>query len=186
MKRVTMNILLFVLPAALAVSCKPTLKVSSDYDRQANFSGYKTFSLFYLATNKNVTELNAGRIWNSVRAEMIRKGYTETYTNPDLLVNAVSVVKNKQHVGATSGSYGYAGPFRPYGGMVTTQTTFQSYNYKDGSLMIDVVDAKARKLVWQGAVNAELTKQPKNPDEAIQKAVSRTMASFPAGANGFN
>jgi hypothetical protein len=112
--------------------------------------------------------------------------HTETYTNPDLLVNAVSVVKNKQHVGATSGSYGYAGPFRPYGGMVTTQTTFQSYNYKDGSLMIDVVDAKARKLVWQGAVNAELTKQPKNPDEAIQKAVSRTMASFPAGANGFN
>ena len=107
MKRVTIKSFLLVLPAVVLFSCKPTLNVSTDYDRSVNFSAYKTFSLYYLATNKNVSELNEDRIWNSIRAEMIRKGYKENNTDPDLVVNAVSVIKNKKYLSASSNVYGY-------------------------------------------------------------------------------
>jgi len=183
MKKATIKIL--VLGLLLAASCKPALKVSSDYDRSANFSQYKTFTLYYLVTNRHVSELNEERIWNSLRAEMIKKGYREDNRNPDLVVNAVSVVKNRKAVSANSSAYGYGGAYRPYrywgGGMVSGTTTFQTSNYKEGSLMIDVVDARKDRLVWQGTGNAEFEKQPKNPDVAISNAVNKILSSFPQG-----
>jgi hypothetical protein len=182
MKKVTIKILLLALPAILMFSCKPTLKVSTDYDRTVNFSQYRTFSLYYLVTNRNVSELNEGRIWNSLRAEMIKKGYQENDKNPDMVVNAISVVKNRKTVSANSNVYGYGGPYRPYrswGGSGTT--TFQSSNYKEGTLLIEVVDAQTNRLVWQGTGNAEFEKQPKNPDLAISNAVNKILSSFPQG-----
>lgn len=187
MKKATIKNLLLVLPAALMFSCKPALKVSTDYDRNANFSTYKTFSLYYLVTNRNVNELNEERIWNSIRIAMAKKGYTETNQNPDLVVNAVSVLKNKKYVSANSNIYGSAGAYRPYGywgggfRTVSGSTTFQTNNYKEGSLVIDVVDGKTNKLVWEGTGNAEFEKKPKNPDEAISKAVNKILADFPNG-----
>jgi hypothetical protein len=187
MKKVTIKSLLLVLPATLMFSCKPTLKISSDYDRSANFSAYKTFSLYYLVTSRTVNELNEERIWNSIRATMSKKGYIENDHNPDLLVNAVFVVKNKKYVTASSNAYGYGGVYRPYGywgrgyGMASANTTFQANNYREGSLLIDVVDAKTNKLIWEGTGNSEFEKKPKNPDEVISKAVNKIMADFPQG-----
>ena len=105
MKKVTIKILFLILPVVLVTSCKPTLKVFSDYDKSANFSSYKTFSLYYLVTSHTVSELNEERIWNYIRAEMTKKGYVENDQNPDLVVNAVSILKNKKYV--TADSYGY-------------------------------------------------------------------------------
>jgi hypothetical protein len=182
MKKIATNFLLLVLTTTIIVSCGPTVKVTSDYDRSANFSAYKTFSVYHLATTLNVNELNAERIWNSIRNEMIKKGYTESNKNPDLLINAFSVLKDKKYVSA-SNNYGYGGLYRPYGYWSAGNTTFHAYDYKDGSLMIDVVDAKKDRLVWQGTGSAEITKQPKNPDEAIGSAVTKIMNGFPATYN---
>ena len=177
MKRVTIKNLLLILPVVLVTSCKPSLKVFSDYDHSADFSSYKTFSLYYLVTSRTVNELNEERIWNYIRAEMIRKGYVENDKNPDLVVNAVSILNNKKYV--TADSYGYGGPLRPYGGM--GHATFQTDNVKQGSLMIDIIDAKKDKLVWQGTGNAEFEKKPKDPDAVISKAVTKILADFPQG-----
>lgn len=185
MKKIKIKILLMALPALLILSCKPTLKVSSDYDRSVNFSTYKTFSLYYLITNKNVSELNENRIWNSVRSEMIKKGFLENDQHPDIVVNAVSVVKNKKYVSATT--TGYGGAYRPYGdwaggvGTATANTRFQTNNYKEGSLVIDVVDVKTKRLIWQGTGSAQFEKNPKNPDEVVSNVVSKILSDFPQG-----
>jgi len=182
MKKVTIKILFLILPVVLVTSCKPTLKVFSDYDKSANFSSYKTFSLYYLVTSHTVSELNEERIWNYIRAEMTKKGYIENDQNPDLVVNAVSILKNKKYV--TADSYGYGSAIRPYGywggrGVASGHTTFQTSNVKQGSLLIDVIDAKTNKLVWEGTGNAEFEKRPKDPDAVISKAVTKILAGFP-------
>ena len=51
--------------------------------------------------------------------------------------------------------------------------------------MIEVVDNKTNKLIWEGAGLAEFEKKPKNPEEAISNAVKKIMAGFPQG-NGKN
>lgn len=183
MKKDTLKSLLLTLPFMFMVSCKPSLKVTYDFDRTVNFTAYKTFSLYWLTSNQNVTGLNEDRIWNFIRSEMIKKGYREDNRHPDLLLNAVGVVKNKNYVVSNSNVY-YGGVYRPYFnrggiGMAYGNTTFQTSSYKEGRLVIDAVDAKSNKLIWQGTGNAAFEKQPKDPDEAIRASVSKILASLP-------
>ena len=180
------DLCLFCVCVALLASCGSSLKVSTDYDKSANFSGYKTFNFYNLKTTGSVSQLNADRIANAIRADLIRKGFTETTSNPDLMVNAVTILKDKQSTTATTNYYGYGGIYRPYGyygGMSAVgYTTVNTYNYKDGSLVIDVVDSKTNKLVWEGTGNKDIDKAPKNPEEAINAGVTLIMAGFPPGA----
>ncbi len=176
----------FFLLIILINGCAPTVKVTTDYDKAANFSNYKTFRVYNLKQQGSVSELNADRIINAIKAEMTKKGFTEVADNADLMVNAVTILKDKRQVTANSNYYGYGGAYRPYGyyggGMATGTTTYSTYDYKDGSLMIDVVDNKTQKLVWQGTGNAEIDKQPKNPDEFISTTVAKILTGFPPGA----
>ncbi len=163
--------------------CAPTIKVSTDYDRAADFSSFLTFTIADISAKGEVNELNAYRIKRSITEVMTEKGLVETGADADLLVNAVTIVKTKREITASTDYYGYGGVYRPYGywGAGGT-TTFNSYDYKDGSLIIDVVNKKAGKLLWQGIGNAEVDRMPDNPDHFMLKAVRKILAGFPPTA----
>jgi hypothetical protein len=164
-------------------SCVPTVTVTQDYDRAVNFSEFKTFATFDLSAQKGqVNQLSVDRVTKAIIAEMTAKGFKETSDNPDLKVNAVAILKNKTQVTANSNYYGYGGMYRPYGYWGGGSTTFSSYNYVDGSLVIDIVSTKTGKLVWQGIGNAEIDNKPDNPEEFINSSVKSIMAGFPPGA----
>lgn len=171
----------------LIYSCSTTVNVTTDYDHAANFSEYKTFAVYDLkAQEGQVNQLNVDRVTKAIRSEMIAKGFTES-SNPDLKVNAVSILKNKQSVTANSDFYGYGGMYRPYGYwgggamMGGGTTTFNTYDYVDGSLVIDIVSTKTQKLVWQGIGNAQIDNKPDNPEEFIANSVKKILAGFPPG-----
>jgi Domain of unknown function (DUF4136) len=176
--------LLFI--ALISFGCEPSLKVSSDFDKSADFTRYKTFSLYKAENiNEQISQLNQDRIKNAIRSEMVKKGFQETNSSPDLLVNPVAIFKDKVAVSSTTNYYGYGGVYRPYyysgfgGGYGTT-----SYNvdhYKDGSLIIDIVDAATEKLLWQGIGNREIDGPVKDPDTRIPQAIASIMADFPPG-----
>lgn len=174
MNKIIYSSALFVLTTILIVSCAPTVKVVTDYDRSVNFASFKTFSIYDCRGSYNVSDLNAQRVRNSVRNEMIKKGYIENEADPDLLINVVTLLKDKKYLSATND--GWYGPFGYWSG---PNTTVRAYDYKDGFLLIHLLNTKTNKLVWEGEGNAEITKQPKDPDEAIQNAVSKIMQSFP-------
>jgi hypothetical protein len=178
------NLAMLSLGLILIASCGPTLKVTHDFDKNANFSGYHSFNFYNLKTTGSVSQLNADRIVEAIKAEMVSKGYKENSSSPDLMINAVTILKDKQSVSATTNYYGYGGLYRPYsywgGGMAYGSTSVNTYNYKDGSLIIDIVDAKNQKMVWQGTGNSEIDKTPKDPTEKINTAVTKILESFPA------
>jgi len=178
-----------ILFLGLFYSCSPTVKVTTDYDHAANFSQYKTFAVYDLkAQQGQVNQLNVDRVAKAIRNEMLAKGFTESST-PDLKVNAVSILKNKTQVTADTNFYGYGGMYRPYGYwgggamMGGGTTTFNSYDYVDGSLIIDIVSAKTDKLLWQGIGNAEIDSRPDNPEQFINDAIKKILAGFPPGAD---
>ncbi|MDY0989146.1 DUF4136 domain-containing protein [Flavobacterium sp. CFBP9031] len=186
-KRTSLRILP-VLFLGLFYSCSPTVKVTTDYDHSANFSEYKTFAVYDLkAQQGQVNQLNVDRVAKAIRNEMLAKGFTES-SNPDLKVNAVSILKNKTQVTADSNFYGYGGMYRPYGYwgggamMGGGSTTFNTYDYVDGSLIIDIVSSKTDKLVWQGIGNAEIDSKPDNPEQFINDAIKKILTGFPPGA----
>lgn len=178
---------LFLMLPIFILACAPSVKVSSDYDRSANFSSYKTFSLDHQTTIGIVNPLNADRVVNAIQSEMTSKGFVESNNNPDLTIHVVAVVKNKQTLSVTSHSNGYGGLYRPYGfwGLPGTgQATVRKDEYREGTLVIDVVDTKTEKMVWTGTANAEINKNPKHPDEVIRAVVAKVMVDFPSYTAG--
>jgi hypothetical protein len=162
------------------MSCSSTLKVTNDFDRNANFSSYKTFSVYSVKTTGSVSQLNAERIVNDIKDDLSAKGFKYVESNGDLTINAITILKDKQSVSTSTNYYGYGGLYRPYGyygSMGNTSVT--TYTYKDGSLTIEMVDTKTTKMVWQGIGNKEIDKVSKDPDAAIKAAVTKILASFP-------
>jgi hypothetical protein len=164
----------------LITACGPTMTVTNDYDHTANFSQFKTFRIVQLEQQvQAISQFNQTRIINAVRAQMIAKGFTET-ENPDMVVNIVTILKNKQEIVANS--YGYGGGYRPYawgGGNMSTTVNVQ--DYQNGSLIIEVANASTKKLLWEGIGNQDIDSPSSNPDKTISAAVQKIMASFPPG-----
>jgi len=167
------------------VSCGPSLKVTDDYDKSVNFDQYKTFALYNSdSIHDAISPLNQQRIIKAVKDEMVKKGFQENTSNPDVLVNITAVLQNRVAVSSSTDYYGYGGMYRPYywgGGMGSSTTNYNVQHYKDGSLIIDVIDANSKKLVWQGTGNKEIDKPAKDPDTIIPKAIASIMESFPPG-----
>jgi hypothetical protein len=174
-----------LLLTAYLMSCGPSLKVTHDYDKAVNFDQYKTFALYNSdSIHDAISPLNQQRILNSVKSEMAKKGFQENTGTPDVLVNVTAILQNRVAVSSTTDYYGYGGAYRPYywgGGMGSSTTNYNVQHYKDGSLIIDVIDASSKKLIWQGIGNKEIDKPAKDPDAAISKAVASIMESFPPG-----
>jgi Domain of unknown function (DUF4136) len=174
--------LIFII--AVAASCSTPLKVTSDYDKNASFTQYKTFAMDTFRVSSSLSQLNQNRIINAVRAEMIKKGFTESGT-PDLLIHISAIFEKQKSVTASTNYYGYGGYYRPYGwggGMgATGYTTYNVQDYVDGSLIFDIADAKTKNLLWEGIGNKEIDQEVKDPDTAIPAAVAKIMESFPPG-----
>ena len=92
----------------------------------------------------------------------------------------------KKDVTANTNYYGYGGVYRPYSwgsGSTSAYTTYNVNDYIDGSLIIDVVDERTNKLVWEGVGNKEIdSPKSKDPDEVIPAVVGKILANFPPGA----
>ena len=171
---------LIITLSVFAVSCSSILKVTNDFDRNANVSTYKTFSVYSVKTTGSVSQLNAERIVDAIKADLTSKGLKYIESNGDLTINAITILKDKQSVSTTTNYYGYGGLYRPYGyygGMGNTSVT--TYSYRDGSLTIEMVDTKTTKMVWQGIGNKEIDKVSKDPDAAIKAAVNKILSGFP-------
>lgn len=132
-----------------------------------------------------ISQLNQQRIIAAIREELIKKGLQENVGSPDLLVNATAIFKNKIAVNSNTNYYGYGGVYRPYywgGAGGSSSTTYNVEHYKDGSLIIDVIDAKTKSLLWEGTGNSEIDGPLKDPDAEIPKAINKILAGFPPGA----
>jgi hypothetical protein len=177
---------LFGISVFLAGSCSIPLQVSSNYDHYINFLQYRTFGICALDENsRSVSNLDYGLIINAVKSEMAEKGFDESKI-PDLWVNVVVVLIDKKTDGNGPEYYGHGSIIRPYGfgtGTASGTITPSLMTYKDGSLIIDEIDAKTGSLIWEGIGNSEFDKPLKNPEKKIQAIVKSVMACFPPYLN---
>ncbi len=171
------KILLITLTIA-AFACS-TVKVSYDYDRQADIEKYKTYKLSDETLNMKVQQLNRDRIISAVEKELTSKGFIKS-DNPDIIVDInVKGVEKQTATATTTGSvYGYRG-WRYGSGFATTQVNYD--NYIEGTMVITFVDAAQEKIVWQGSGTKTLNEDAnlEKREENINKAVQRILMNYP-------
>jgi len=163
-------LLLFVL-----ASCS-SVRVNSDYDKKANFGSYKTYAYLKSAVDKvAISDLDKKRILRSIDDAMATKGMTKSET-PDLLVSIFT--KESERVDIYNNS-GFSWGWSPYWGMGVGYTNV--YSTPEGTLYIDLIDAKTKELVWQGEGSGYLTKDTEQKDARIKEFVDKILAQYPPG-----
>ncbi len=186
-------------PAALAVmglalalgatSCATSANVAatSDFDHAVNFRAYKTWAWYPKQANdteggpaRGYESFTDQRIRDAVTKDLTAKGLTEVANNasPDVYVAYSVRVENKQQIaggypygGYPYYGYGYGFGGYPYGGA-------RAYNYKAGTVIIDIVDAKRKELAWRGTGQAQLDNNSISEEETY-RIVNTVMGNYP-------
>lgn len=161
-----------------AVACS-SIKVSSDYDKNADFAKYKTYAYSEDAKSLGVNSLNRDRIFEAIDKEMAAKGFTKS-DNPDIWVDLQLKAEKKVDATATSTGPGYGYGYGRYGYGGGFSTTSINYNeYVEGTLFVNMVDVSTEKIVWQGRgtktidEDASADKREKNINYAIQQIFTK-------------
>lgn len=159
-------------------SCS-TISATSDYDKNADFSAIKSFSIHEEGfKNLKVNDIDKSRIREALVQHLTAKGLTQTSSQGDVIVNVSAY--NKDNVDVNYNSYGW-GMGWGYGGFgMSWGTSSPSVNqYKVGSLVVDIVDSKKNTLIWQGIANGIRVEKLDKKQELIDEAMQKVMAKFP-------
>lgn len=179
--------------AALLVAisgCAP--RVTVDSNNRVNFNKYKTYAwmdsdvkagqnpLYYNQLATQNVESTMGKV-------LADKGLQEVTARPDLLIGYHFFVEDKTRTVSTPnnafygpylgwGRWGYGGwgpGYWGWGGQQYTQEQYQA-----GTLVVDMVDARTRKLVWRGSVQNAVG-DPARITAQLTKEAERIVEKFP-------
>lgn len=131
------------------------------------------------ASNIYDNDVAADKIVESASMELDKRGFKLNNRRPDVLIRYTAVVNKETksynepvyydapgryvprvglHRGRAFYYYAYRDPFPVYVG-----SEQRTVNVKQGSIMIDLIDRKTKKVVWRGWAEGELN----NPEKAI-------------------
>lgn len=177
-----------IIVAALMVmaACSPEIRVFSDHDPEYDLGKYITFSFI---KNENIesennplyyNELNDKRIKSAVKDQLINKGYDYTEEPSELIVHYHIIVDDQTLVTTDPHAYLYSPNWMHF------RTNIQQY--REGTLIIDVMEAKSKNLIWRGwAVSAlDAANTPEEIDRLVQSTIARIFKKFPKKSKNSN
>lgn len=145
-----------------------------------------------MKTNQNpmyTSNFSRHRIQTAFDAALANKGLSRNTQHPDLLLQFHTYTQRvrRNYYGGGGypmmmgmGRFGYGMPYYggfgyggySYGGFPSSSTN------TDGTLILDVVDAKTGDIIWQKAISGDVS-NPNRLDKQINKGVRKLMKDFP-------
>jgi len=170
----------------LFLSSCSSVQVLSDYDKEANFTEYKSYAFYKTGIDKvQISDLDKKRILRAIESEMSKRGFTKS-EDPDLLVSIFTKEKEQVDIynnywGGGAWGWGWSpyywgggwGPGWGGGAYASTRT--------EGSLYIDLIDANSKELVWQGKGVGNLgnINDIEKKEERIREFVAEILMQYP-------
>ncbi|MBK0380490.1 DUF4136 domain-containing protein [Mucilaginibacter segetis] len=149
---------------------------------KTNLSNYHTFALAPVREKRGkhwrpLDEIGNGRIQEAAKQALIDKGLVMQANNPDLLVSYTTVTgrgTKMEYYSPYYGAWGYGyGWYRPYYygfGWPGSYGYAQKVHYKEGTIIIDLIDTRTNDIVWRGYGVGELH-NPKRTMNDVPKVV---------------
>ena len=160
--------------------------VKTDYDRSTNYAAYKTFD-WYAASQRAKAQARGmenpimdRRVHGAVEKELMAKGYKlETAAEPDFLVTYYPVYRDRKLRTSTSIGTGFG---RRWGyGVGLRFSSSDVRHYKEGTIVVEIVDGRSNQLVWQAVAEGALTglDHPEEAEAQVARAVKDLLDRFP-------
>lgn len=168
----TLLILVFV---GFVLGCS-TITVSQDYDPEYDFSQLKTYDWLPLSEKEPLSDLDVRRVKDATNRVLMAKGYTASADTPDFLVAMHGGKQRRVDVVDWGYNWGWYGPLWGPGA-----SRIDVYQYDEGTLTLDFVDAEKRQLVWRSSARAVISERetPQSRQEKITKTVTKMLEKFP-------
>jgi hypothetical protein len=172
----------------LTAACGYSIKTSTDYDRNVSFSNYHSFSM--MKGNSSGNPLMDQRARADVVSTLNAKGWTEAPAGEAQATVVVHAATKTKHTYQTlydgwggGGGWGRWGGYRRGfgGGFGGGATTFEQ-DYKVGTLVVDIFDAKTKQAIWHGFASDALSDNASSNAQATQQAVDKMFGNFPPGS----
>lgn len=172
MKNLIPFLMLFIL-----ASCS-SVRVNADYDKKVDFNQYKTYAYIKASIDKvEISDLDKKRILYAIDDALAAKGFTKS-DNPDMLVSIFT--KESERVDVYNNNmwgmgFGWGWGWNPWWGMNYNSV----YTSPEGTLFIDLFDAKTKDMIWQGEGSGYLTKNTDKKDARIKEFVDKILEQYP-------
>jgi Domain of unknown function (DUF4136) len=155
-------------------------KIKVEYDKSLDFSKFKTYAID--------PKDNAARpmlrlaIQAAVQDDLAKRGLTKVDADPDLYVQMYGAIDSDINVNYMDPIYGSGIPPINYGitmwslipGSVTTVVVHK------GELVVDIIDARQKKLVWRGIANQKLSDKREKLLDQVNTIVEKLFQQYPA------
>jgi hypothetical protein len=175
----------------LAAGCAGQ-NVRTDYSPATSFSQYKTFALV-MPPDTGSQQLLDQRVRNAVQAQLSAKGLTlADRENADLFVGYGMVDKTHQEIYSYNDGWGWGGGrfgwrYWRYGVAWPMTVQHRIETYTDGTVVVNLVDAKTKQVVWEGEVPDVVNLPVDNPVRAtkeVDAAVTKLFTKYPPQTAG--
>jgi hypothetical protein len=154
-------------------------QVKTDYDRNANFPQYKTYSWEQVKTKD---ALDVDRIKTAVNAVLAAKGWTQVDSGGDVSIVAMEITRDQQTLNTFYNGFGGGWGWRRFGGGGFGETTTTTETYKVGTVVVDLFDTKTKQLIWRGASSDTLSNNSDKNIKNLDKGVQKMFKQFPPGS----
>jgi Domain of unknown function (DUF4136) len=156
-------------------------KVTTDYNKSADFTQYKTF-MWIKEPNTTTDPLMRQRMIDDVNSALTARGLQLVTSDADLGVAAHAATKQERSLNTFYNGFG--GGWRWGGGFGSSTTTVDTYQV--GTLVVDLFDSKTKEAVWRGTASKTLSGNPQKNAENLNKAVEDMFKKFPPAAKKAN
>ena len=168
------RVLAFVVVTLVLAATAFAQKTNIDWDRSANFAEFHTYA--WEPSPHPAQGFWNQRIVDAVNRELQAKGLKMVDSNPDLwVVYSKSIHDQKQVIGT-----GYRmGPGWGWGYWGPNTVTYNTYVTKEGTLVVEIADAKDHELMWRGSVTDTLSDNSNKNIGKLDKAVAKLFRDYP-------
>lgn len=159
--------------------------VRYDFDKDKDFSKYKTYKWVPIKGADQPDELTARQVTAAIDAELASKGLTKTDSDAaNLYIGYQTAIGSEKQFTSYSTDWGYGGGWGRgwYGGGMGTSTTYGSTStVYVGQLDLSIYDPAEKLMVWRGVATKTLDSKakPEKKQKNITKAVQKLLKNFP-------
>ena len=168
----------------IGVSAVAAQDVRYDFDKDKDFSKYKTYKWVAIKDADQPDDLTSKKITAAIDAELATKGLTKTDADTaDLYIGYQTAIGKEKEFTSYNTGWGYGpgwgGGWYGGGGMSTTYASTSTVYI--GQLDISMYDSAQKHLVWRGVASKTLDPKakPEKKEKNIAKAVAKLLKNFP-------
>ena len=170
----------------LSVSTAVGQDVRYNFDKNSDFSKFKTYKWVPLKDATKLNDLVDKQIIDSVNSELTAKGLTQTTEDSaNLYVGYQAGIGQEKEFTSYSSDWGYGGGWYRggwYGGAGGMSTTSgQTSTIYIGQLAVDMYDSANHNLVWRGVASKTIDPKakPEKQEKNLKKAVTKLLKNYP-------